>query len=138
MVELKRQLLFFVYKIVHNFKFGFNLVRHFFNLNYILAVFKDNMTIKWLCKEKYRLLHSTTQGSIFSLSLYPTLILTCTPFKLYGRTFRCMRVKLSLSLSSPTVIYHKVRRLESINGSYLLLKENIDNSLHVPIGNFNL
>ena len=42
--ESKRKLLFFVNKIMHNFKIGFNFENIFLTLTNILAVFNNDMT----------------------------------------------------------------------------------------------
>ena len=62
--EPNRQILFFVKKIMHNFKIGFKFVKTFFIVTYILAQFNGETSKVILVKKINRFLRSMTQGLI--------------------------------------------------------------------------
>ena len=91
-----QQTIFSCFEIMHDFKIGLIFVKDFLIQTYILAVFKGETLKVILFSKLNRFLRSMTQGSIrtdkkmdynyitrlkFCFSLYPLLILTCTPFQ---------------------------------------------------------
>ena len=61
-MKLKDKYYFFVFKTMHNFKIGYNFVKHFFNQTYIVVVFNEKASKAILFGKINRLLRSNDTG----------------------------------------------------------------------------